>query len=675
MVMTPSGITLATATPRPVEPWDDTDTKFGTRQRIWHYGRNQQTRRHWDAKRGKKKVQPFIGTPDKPTDQWMCHAGHEPWPHYWSHPPEDAFRSLWVLEGEGEKVADYAASAGFVCISHPGHDRSDEALRRRYRELKALVAGVIYLVDHDQQGEDLGHRLKAAALDVGLPFAGFFMGGRFTGLPKGGSLDDVPDVEAAVKEILELLNEDPPPSAQLPSQEHRAEQASPATPADPEDSSAEAPLRKVDDRRAALTYDRLVTPDLGDSLALLTEALPADPVTVVVPFLTGLSGLLQIGTRAGSAADYDQPLNLFSCIVGKPGSGKTPLLNETARYPSSAIREQELKNYTDAVSYWNHQKKDEKGDKPGRLFPVLSSYNPPALSKQLTLHEAQGTGLLLMRDELSGLFSTLAADQKSGTGKAEGQLLELWDGTGVDEVLVNDFRSFERCHFSLVGAIQPERLRELIRGVDPTGKWSRFLFIQMPPGLIKPSREEPTQLALRRRYDAQLVLKACANQARGLQAKTYYLTQEARDIYIPWFQAHQSRAQQLEGSNPIVSSVLDKSSAQFLRLAGLLHLVRYPGRDRIDATTATLAMEVIDCLFAETELFHRGDGDLVDQLMDRIRGFGGDVTWERLRGKGLNRWLKANARARHFGEAVSNLLANAEGELVKTNPLTWTWRR
>ena len=392
---------------------------------------------------------------------------------------------------------------------------------------------------------------------------------------------------------------------------------------------------------------------------------------MVVPFLTGLSGLLQIGTRAGSAADYDQPLNLFSCIVSPPGTGKTPLLNETARYPSSDIREQELRNYTDAVSYWNHQKKDEKGDKPGRLFPVLSSYNPPALSKQLTLHEAQGTGLLLMRDELSGLFSTLAADQKSGTGKAEGQLLELWDGTGVDEVLVNDFRSFERCHFSLVGAIQPERLRELIRGVDPTGKWSRFLFIQMPPGLITPSREDPTQLALRRRYEAQLVLKAYANQARGLQAKTYYLTQEARDIYIPWFQAHQSRAQQLEGSNPIVSSVLDKSSAQFLRMAGLLHLVRYPGRDRIDATTATLAMEVIDCLFAETELFHRGDGDLVDQLMDRIRKLGGEVTWERLRAKGLNRWLKENAKTRHFSEAVSNLIANAEGQLVKTYPVTW----
>ena len=79
----------------------------------------------------------------------------------------------------------------------------------------------------------------------------------------------------------------------------------------------------------------------------------------------------------------------------------------------------------------------------------------------------------------------------------------------------------------------------------------------------------------------------------------------------------------------------------------------------------------VDCLFAETERFHQGDGDLIDQLMDRIRGFGGDVTWERLRAKGLNRWQKANARARHFGEVVSNLIANAEGELVNTTPLTW----
>ena len=665
--MTPSGITLATVTPLPKEPFWTTPEQDGTiTQAIYTYGPNQHTRRRWfpwlnDGK-GDKKVMPYSRA-DENSD-WKNKAGDDPWPLF-TPVPIEGFEDHWVLEVEGEKCARILAEHGFVAISQPGCKHSLWLIADRYDDLYGKVRGVIYLADNDREGTKKALLCRDAAESRELDFIHVDMAEVFPDLPLKGSIDNVPDVPAAVQQILDSL------PSQQPSQENCAEPASPATPADPEDPPAETPLRKVDDRRAALTYDRLVTPDLGDSLALLTEALPADPVTVVVPFLTGLSGLLQIGTRAGSAADYDQPLNLFSCIVGKPGSGKTPLLNETARYPSSAIREQELKNYTDAVSYWNHQKRDEKGDKPGRLFPVLSSYNPPALSKQLTLHEAQGTGLLLMRDELSGLFSTLAADQKSGTGKAEGQLLELWDGTGVDEVLVNDFRSFERCHFSLVGAIQPERLRELIRGVDPTGKWSRFLFIQMPPGLITPSREDPTQLALQRRYEAQLVLKAYANQARGLQAKTYYLTQEARDIYIPWFQAHQSRAQQLEGSNPIVSSVLDKSSAQFLRMAGLLHLVRYPGRDRIDATTTTLAMEVIDCLFAETELIHRGDGDLVDQLMDRIRKLGGEVTWERLRAKGLNRWLKDNAKTRHFSEAVSNLIANAQGQLVKTYPVTW----
>ena len=50
---------------------------------------------------------------------------------------------------------------------------------------------------------------------------------------------------------------------------------------------------------------------------------------------------------------------------------------------------------------------------------------------------------------------------------------------------------------------------------------------------------------------------------------------------------------------------------------------------------------------------------------------GTPVTGERLRAKGLNRWLKENAKTRHFSEAVSNLLANDEGGLVKTKPLTW----
>ena len=44
-------------------------------------------------------------------------------------------------------------------------------------------------------------------------------------------------------------------------------------------------------------------------------------------------------------------------------------------------------------------------------------------------------------------------------------------------------------------------------------------------------------------------------------------------------------------------------------------------------------MSIVDCLFAETERFHQGDGDLIDQLMELIRGLSGEVAWDRLREK------------------------------------------
>ena len=144
-------------------------------------------------------------------------------------------------------------------------------------------------------------------------------------------------------------------------------------------------------------------------------------------------------------------------------------------------------------------------------------------------------------------------------------------------------------------------------------------------------------------------------------------------MFNRWFVDHQTRAVAI-GDN-VITPMLKKSSAQTLRLGGLLYKVRQRDGLVIDAERIQQAMSIVDCLFAETERFHQGDGDLVDQLMDRIRGLRGEVTWEPLRAKHLNRWLKANARARHFGEAVSNLIANAEGELVKTKPLTWAWRR
>ena len=72
--------------------------------------------------------------------------------------------------------------------------------------------------DAAAQGLDLGRLCRDAAAAVGLPFIVIDMRELFHDLPKGGSLDDVPDMGAAIQQILDAVNEDPP--AQQPSQEN-----------------------------------------------------------------------------------------------------------------------------------------------------------------------------------------------------------------------------------------------------------------------------------------------------------------------------------------------------------------------------------------------------------------------------------------------------------------------
>ena len=62
--MTPSGITLATVTPLPKEPFWTVAEKDGTiTQAIYTYGPNHHTRRRWFPRenngKGEKKVMPF----------------------------------------------------------------------------------------------------------------------------------------------------------------------------------------------------------------------------------------------------------------------------------------------------------------------------------------------------------------------------------------------------------------------------------------------------------------------------------------------------------------------------------------------------------------------------------------------------------------------------------------
>ena len=102
-----------------------------------------------------------------------------------------------------------------------------------------------------------------------------------------------------------------------------------------------------------------------------------------------------------------------------------------------------------------------------RAISHIEDFTPARLDVQLQAHERAKRWVLLTTDEVAGIFRQAASDTKSGSGRAETQLLELWDDNGHTTIRMSrDTTSYRRCAVSLLGGIQPDVLRELIDPKD-----------------------------------------------------------------------------------------------------------------------------------------------------------------------------------------------------------------
>jgi hypothetical protein len=131
-------------------------------------------------------------------------AGPDPWPVYNEFlVPLTGRAGRWLLEVEGEKSADFAMLGGLAAITQPGHAHKVEQISDRYKALQgAGVAGVVYLADHDDEGQRRAAQAQEAAALVQLPLLVLPAAQVWPDLPKGGSIDDAPGTPAERVETL-----------------------------------------------------------------------------------------------------------------------------------------------------------------------------------------------------------------------------------------------------------------------------------------------------------------------------------------------------------------------------------------------------------------------------------------------------------------------------------------
>ena len=394
-------------------------------------------------------------------------------------------------------------------------------------------------------------------------------------------------------------------------------------------------LRAEQDRQEigqAITLAYLFPPSLAEALQTRCRYLPADAASTALSFLAAVAGLVKLGSEVIGikAADFRVPLNLYTALVGKSGAKKSPLRKLVVDQPAEPLRLDLARAHTRAVEQWRQDNqgvsKSDRTEPPEPVYISVSNTTVEALAQQLQRQEGKGLGLLINRDEISGLFGSLGA-YKGGRGDDEQHLLESYDGGGFRCLRISSpegGRSYDRCSLSIYGTIQPGVLTQLVANGDDSGLWARFMFVPLPEKVVDLPEVE-TDLEVQEATAAAAALADACGAVYRMPRTSLELSPEARRAFVRYESRCQVEA--LRASIGAQSALWGKAAGKVLRIAGLLHLLQLAAPDGqasglISTDTMERATALVDhingwTLSLHADLARSGANDLM-RLVHRI---------------------------------------------------------
>jgi hypothetical protein len=425
----------------------------------------------------------------------------------------------------------------------------------------------------------------------------------------------------------------------------------------------------------ALTPAYLLPATIAAAIEARTRYLPCDGVSAVLPYLATVAGLVKLGTHVeGSAvAGYRVPVNLFGCLVGRSGAKKSPIGRLLVEMPTHELRAELAAANNAAMEDWkeacrNTKRGEAKPDPPQLKRLAASEFTAEALAEQLQTQETAGLGLLIHRDELSGLFGGLN-QYRGGRGADEQQILELFDGGGLTSLRVLGHRCYSRSQVSIWGSTQPEVLRQLVADGDASGLWARFLFVPLPeraiPLPLTTSAAEVAEVGTA----AATLADACRAVYR-LAPQVYRLTPAAAERFASYELSRQQAA--LSATVSAQSALFGKSAGKVLRVAGVLHLLQIAAGElaagsEIELAAIDRAAALVNHLDAwalslHAEVAAGGVGQAMRTIHRTALAAGGLLSLRELLAR-LSAKQRKEIDAAAFKEAAAALAAGGYGEV------------
>jgi hypothetical protein len=333
---------------------------------------------------------------------------------------------------------------------------------------------------------------------------------------------------------------------------------------------------------------------------------------VVVPFLGIASSLIGCGRRVMATKAWVEPMSLWINMIGASGTGKSPGMDAT-RKPLAKIEfdreaeiaearrahDEQVERASAAKARWKNEVKEaekngtETPPRPGdasepRQFVEPRLYTTDVTIERMTaLLQARPQGMLLMIDELAGLFKNMSRYSK---GDDTQFWLMAWDGRPYIVERMDRAIRLDHLLISIVGGMQPDRLVEVFKGAAD-GTSARFLY-SWPP--LPPHRLLSNSIE-----EADPMIVAMLDRLSRLPKRTPNFIPLTREAIREFEDFRLTTHKKLKTLDSREQEWVAKAPTQVLRLAGTLAYVDWAisdqpeEPDRVKSEYVAAAVELI----------------------------------------------------------------------------------
>jgi hypothetical protein len=349
----------------------------------------------------------------------------------------------------------------------------------------------------------------------------------------------------------------------------------------------------LDDRRGDLPNfpTDIFAPPIREWLERAAHGAGVFPDHVAVPMLGVVASLIGTARRVRASRPWSEPITLWTALVAASGDRKTPGLNVTRKAldlietdqvaaiaAARLVHETRAQRAKEVAKKWKEDRQQALEDKPPRDPPPMpmEALDPgnfieprlyatdPTIEKLAALLQVRPRGMMLLRDELAGLFANMG--RYSG-GSDRPFWLEAWNGGRHVVERVSGTIVVDHLLVGIVGSFQPDKLARAFQG-DEDGMYGRFLYGWVSTPDYRPLTNEVAEIEPELQSALKALIRLPAEDADNVFApQAIQLSQEAVEKFEDYRRHVDRMKRALDG---VEKQWLVKSESQVLRLAGAL---------------------------------------------------------------------------------------------------------